>query len=55
MQTGKEAIKIAIDDRGVLLQLFDMKNNKISFDGQITLIYHQLKEFILLEISLKIQ
>jgi len=34
MQTKKEAIKIAIDDRGVLLQLFEMKNNKISFDGQ---------------------
>jgi dTDP-4-dehydrorhamnose 3,5-epimerase len=34
MQIKKEAIKIAIDDRGVLLQLFEMKNNKISFDGQ---------------------
>jgi dTDP-4-dehydrorhamnose 3,5-epimerase len=34
MQTKKEAIKIAIDDRGVLLQLFEMKNNKISFDSQ---------------------
>jgi dTDP-4-dehydrorhamnose 3,5-epimerase len=34
MQARKEAIKIAIDDRGVLLQLFEIKNKKISFDGQ---------------------
>jgi dTDP-4-dehydrorhamnose 3,5-epimerase-like enzyme len=34
MQARKEPIKISIDDRGVLLQLFDIKNNKITFDGQ---------------------
>ena len=34
MQAKKIPLKIFIDDRGVLFQLFDVKNEKITFDGK---------------------
>jgi len=33
MKPKKEPIKLVIDDRGFLLQIFDEKNDKITFDG----------------------
>jgi len=33
IEPRKESIKLVMDDRGFLLQIFDEKNDKITFDG----------------------